>query len=78
MTLDARINRTYTITMNQEKILEQTATAACACWNYYSENPLTVDFFKDILRDKLPEFKHSERHKSYSKEYREYVDSEKV
>lgn len=57
--------------MNRNTIINEVAVAACACWNYYAETPLTPEFFKGIIADKLPEFEHSERHKDYQKAYAE-------
>lgn len=62
--------------MDQNTLINEVAGAACACWNHYAKTPLTVEFFKEILADKLPDFEHSECHKQYQKYYAEQLDNE--
>jgi len=66
-------------TISRAEIILECATAVAACWNHYSDIPLTKEVIDNItyhLTDYLPRVVSTDRWQEYANEYKEYVESQ--
>jgi hypothetical protein len=66
-------------TIPRGEIILECATAVAACWNYYSDIPLTKETVENIayhLTDYLPRVVSTDHWLEYANEYKEYVESQ--
>ncbi len=65
--------------MTRETLIEESARAVTACWNYYSDTPLTPSEILEVISSLtaiLPQHITTTRHAAFFKQYQDKVASE--